>query len=320
MQTDAVPQQVQEVLASLPTMAALVLAGLAVVGFVLWLLGRSIARAACVIGGLVFGGLAGYVVGQLLRDEGAYTLPLVLGLAIAGALVAGLMFRVWMGISTAVVLALAVPAATIVWQGTPIDVTVGTPEADAATTDVERAEPAGDEAAVEEGVTIPGLSIQLPTWDEAKQTVTPDEPEEKPRARQRDQDGEATSTREQVDPLAAVGRVAGLIYERQSTAIAAWWAELSQPARWLLIAGAVAGAGVGLLLGLIAPYGAASVQTALVGAILLFFPLRGLAESYLPGMTGVLPTTPRATVVTLGLITLLGVLVQWALFRKRADR
>lgn len=266
----------QPVLESLPPLAVLVLAVLVVVGAVLWLIGQSLARVACVVSGLVLGGVAGLSVGQMLAEEGAYTLPLVLGGAIAGALLAGLLFRVWMGISGAALLALAVPAASIVWMG----------------------------------VTPPPLQLE-----EMRAQVTDEGAVE--RLVGDDEAGDASS----VDgTVAALMTTARGIYASQAEAARTWWEELGGAARGMLVTAALIGGAAGLLLGLMLPNMAASVESALVGAILMFYPGRELLARLAPDQTGWLPHTPRATLVALGLITLLGVLIQWTLLRRRTDK
>ncbi len=324
----AIPAEAQQVLDSLPPLAAIAMGALAVVGLVLWLLGRSLAKPACAVSGLVLGGLAGYVVGALLSSEGAMTLPLVLGGAIAGGLLAVLLFRIWMGVTAAAILGLAVPAAVIIWQGTPITVHVTRADpTDADRTPVEADRPREKAEAAEAGAAgeaMPPMSIEieLPSWSMPGEDADTAEATRRPRARGDARRGvvDEAAEADEAGPLRAVGRVVQTTYDRQAAAIGAWWEGLGSSARWLLVAAALIGGGVGLVLGLSLPNMAASLQTALAGSLLLFFPLRVLAEGYAPGMAGVLPTSPRATLVTLGLITLLGVLVQWALFQRRADR
>ena len=62
-----------------------------------------------------------------------------------------------------------------------------------------------------------------------------------------------------------------------------WWGGLNGGERTFLGVGAAAGAGVGLVLGLLVPFVAVSIQAAVVGSALLFFAGRGLLLSYAPG-------------------------------------
>ena len=63
-----------------------------------------------------------------------------------------------------------------------------------------------------------------------------------------------------------------------------------------------------------------SIQSAVIGAILLFLAGRQLLLYHLPEQMGWLPATPRGTVLTIGLITAAGLAIQWALFRRQADK
>jgi uncharacterized protein YcfJ len=266
-------QQLDTVVQSLPTVATLALIGLLVLGLILWLMGRKLARPACIISGLVLGGLAGFAIANRLSDQGSYVLPLTLGAAIAGALLAALLFRVWMGLSCAVLLALVAPAASLVWQGsTPI---FDLQPAQVALTEAEASPPSDN------GATAP------PTAESALAAIT-----------QRLRQG----------------------YEAAAEVVRNWWDDLAPATRSLVIGASVIGAIIGLLLGLILPNTAAIFESALVGAMLIFFAGRTLLREHLPEQTAWLPATPRAMLVTLGLITILGLLIQWTLFRKAADK
>ena len=108
-------------------------------------------------------------------------------------------------------------------------------------------------------------------------------------------------------------------WEAQLEAVRTWWTDLPARQKSIVGGGALGGAVVGLLLGLVLPKVAASLQTALAGALLIFGAGRVLAERYTAG-TEYLPGSPRSVILTVGLITVLGVLIQWAIFRKRADQ
>lgn len=307
----------QPVIEALPPLAVAVLAGLVVVGAVLWLLGRKIAPVATGICGLVLGGVAGFVVGERLSEQGAYTLPLVIGGGIAGGLLSAMLFRVWMGVSAAVLFALAAPAAAIVWQGTPppaVDLEVVTEEVRAGIEEAEAEAAEAEKEAAEEAER------------ERRRSA-------KPQASPRGQRGQAEAPAA-AEPAAApsvvdtwlprwvsaLRNVASRVYETQSEAVRGWWDTLGPAGHWLVMIAALLGLVIGLAFGVAAPYWAAMVQTALVGAMLMLLPARELAMQVAPGLEGWLPSTPRPTLLLLGLITAVGVAVQWALFGRSADR
>ena len=109
------------------------------------------------------------------------------------------------------------------------------------------------------------------------------------------------------------------VYDQQAEEVRLWWTEMPTAQKRVLQIGALVGAGCGVVLGLAAPLVAAAIQSALIGAVLVFTAARGLIFSFAPGMAGVLPAEWRGVLLTIGLITLLGLLIQWALRRRDAD-
>ncbi len=109
------------------------------------------------------------------------------------------------------------------------------------------------------------------------------------------------------------------VVEHQHRTISRWWSDLG-PAkqRELAVIGSIAGL-VGLVLGLVMPNLAASVQSAMVGSLLAMFSAGALWRMHWPDHAAILPDSPRPLLVALGLITLSGVLVQWTIWRRKAD-
>ncbi|MFW6059492.1 MAG: hypothetical protein ACODAQ_04890 [Phycisphaeraceae bacterium] len=327
------PQNLQTLAESVLAVALLVVLALGVgLGLAVWLLGWKLARPACVVSGLVLGGLGGFTLGELLRSEGAFTIPLVIGAAIAGGLIAALLFRIWMALSGAALLALAIPAAVLIWQGTPSEVDELEPPAAEQSTDRSRTAPR---------VTPPRESITAPrdergrsmNWDDISEAMR--KRLEAEAARRASGDGEqravdADASEDVADEPAESAQLNAALDEARQAArswysqtkaqLAAWWNDLDGAARRTLFTAAGVGALVGLVLGLIMPYTAAAVQSALVGGLLMLLAGRTLVERAAPDWTGYFPHTPRATLLCLGLITLLGVLLQWTFFHKRADK
>lgn len=275
--------QLNQVIQQLPPvgMVAMVL-GLAV-GLVLWLLGRRLLRAGVVISGLVLGGLAGLLLGESLADEGAYVLPMVIGGGISGALLAWMLFRVWMALSGAVLVALVVPAIMIVWQGVP------TPQLPT-TTDLRdqfqlqmEGPPVLDET----------LEVQEPADDAAQSTVM-----------------------KFFNDVMAVLRQ---LYVNEVEDIGNWWDQQTSATRNTLMAAAGIGAIIGLLLGLLLPDISAAGQSSLVGTLLIVFTGRALLHHFAPDQMQWLYNA-RPLIVAIGLITLLGILLQCTILRKKADR
>lgn len=257
-------EQLQQLQDAAPAAMTVLLAIVFVVGAVLWLSGKRLARPACAVSGLMLGGVGGWALANQLGESGSYILPLMIGAAIVGALLAGFLFRVWMGLSGAVILAVIVPAASLVWQGTTPPTVQITEE------------------------NLPEITVE--TEGEGKGFLT---------------------------QLSDAGRAA---YEEQTELLHTWWDGMGAAGRTLIIVSALIGVFVGLLIGLIQPHFSASVQSALVGSILIFLAGRQLLTHFMPEQTGWLPSTPRGAVLTVGLITVAGLAIQWTLFRKRADK
>ncbi len=87
-----------------------------VLGLILWLMGRKMARPAVALGGLLAGAASATISGQVLA-QGHWLLLLAVVGAISGCLLSLLLFRFWMGVSCALILALAAPLALLAWTG-----------------------------------------------------------------------------------------------------------------------------------------------------------------------------------------------------------
>jgi len=257
---------VREAEAALPAAVLGVFAMMVVIGIVLWLVGGRLARMACVVSGLVMGGVGGWLVGATLADQGAYVLPLVIGGSIIGALLAGLLFRVWIAGVGAVVLATVVPVASLVWQGATVE------------------------------------PVSFDRQAVVDQTLETEEGADPPTLMQR------------------VNRAMNALYGQFEDDASVWWSSLGGGGRTIVYMGALIGAAVGLLLGMVLPNVSAALQTALAGALLVYFGATGLARWQLGEESSLLPDSARGAVVAIGLITVLGTVIQWTLSRRRTDK
>lgn len=98
----------------------ILLLGALLLGTVLWVMGRKMARPGCALTGLVLSGLGVLTVAPSLGG-GELTLVWIIGGSVMGCVLAWLLYRVWMGISTGLLLALAVPAASVIWEGPAVE-------------------------------------------------------------------------------------------------------------------------------------------------------------------------------------------------------
>ena len=298
-------------------------AALAVVtlgGAVLWVAGGRLARAGVAIGGFLAGGLAATTAAAALEPGGGWVIGIGVGGALAGTLLAFLLYRLWVGLLAGALLAAVVPAALLLWgvdpPAAPGD---GPAEPPAAPAEAPLAEAPGSLFGVFEGERAGGESV-----DEAVREAA----------------------RERIEEVGAGVRVAlrgffdtaSAAWKAQLDAARARWSELPVGARRTVIVGAAGGFVVGLLLGLALPNLSAAFQTSLVGACLLTGGSLLLLQRHLglfrgaggggepgsgsglnPGVDPGVGVDPRALLLAVGVVTLIGLLLQWTLARRRAD-
>ncbi|XAL99376.1 hypothetical protein OT109_17570 [Phycisphaeraceae bacterium D3-23] len=284
---------------SFPGVTTGALIGAMVLGLVLWLLGGKLMKAAMVIAGLLLGLYGGLLLSGFASSAG-FVGVLTVGMAIAGALAAALLFRVWMAVSTAMLFAIVVPAAVLVWEGTPSTEIMGRSPADV-TQDLQRRLNTG-EGTIDE---ITRDRVQSMIDEGSIQSLS-------------NADG---ILREQgIEAGKATGEaIKGMVFDNIE-AVCAWWQENTTDAQRNVALGMGVGALGGLLLGGLFPKYTAAIQAALVGAVLLFIPGRELIVDHAPEAVGWLPSSPRGGLLALGLITLLGILVQWTLYFRPVDK
>ncbi len=109
------------------------------------------------------------------------------------------------------------------------------------------------------------------------------------------------------------------LYRQQIQLITTWWQSLGSRGRNIVMVAATVGLVIGMVAGLLRPYLAASFESALLGGGLWLAGGRGLLAVYAPDWTGWLPTGLRAWLVALAVVTALGIIVQWRLWRPRAQ-
>ncbi len=303
-------EQLQQMLEKLGSVGVIAPALALGVGLLLWLLGRKLARPVCAFSGLILGGIGGVILGEALIDQGAIMLAMVIGTAIAGALLAALLFRVWMALTGAVIFGLAASASVLLWQQAPVD-----EKADAPAAKISALVESDTEASEDLTLNIPIDTLVDPIRDGIASAFDSDS----------DEDGEASATvsinKEAAAKigsaiLEALRGMAG--YYRQS--LGDWWAQAGTGVRGgVMITGFIA-AVVGLLIGLIGPYLAASLQSAATGSVLMLFSSFSLLAQLMPEHLNWLPASPRGVLLCLGLITFIGLFLQWTFFADKADK
>ena len=279
-------------------------------GLLLWLLGRRLARPACAFSGLILGGIGGVILGESLVDQGGIMLAIIIGTAIAGALLAALLFRVWMAMTGAVIFGLVASAAVLLWQQAPVD-----EPAETAASDVSpfaNNDPDADDSLK---IDVPIDALTEPIREGITSAIDGATSE----------DGDSTAT-VSIDKEAAAKIGSALLdalrgmagYYRES--LSTWWAEAGTGVRGTVMIVGLIAAGIGLLIGLIGPYFAASIQSAVAGSILMLFSSFSLLAQLMPEHLHWLPASPRGVLICLGLISIIGLVLQWTFFAEKTDK
>lgn len=263
--------------------------GLVLLGVALWFGGRRVARPLGATAGLLVGAGVAYLIAQE-RGQSAVMLAGTIG-ALGGALLAWVLFRIWMGAALAMVLALALPVGGLALQ-----------------------------------------DVAPPPWVCDTQGQSDHESSAAPLL-ERLRDGVTTSESADVAPGASPSeRLKAVLgeqvrdatmswWDRQRTEMNLWWESLATTQRGSAIVLAGLGAVVGVLIGLIWPYTSAAIQSAMIGTVLALAGLSRLTTADGAAAVGdVLPKTPAQMVSLVGLITVVGVALQWTVWRRHADK
>lgn len=289
---------------TLPEVGLLV--ALLVAGVALLMLGRRLVKSVCVASGVVLGIAGACLAVSVWAELEPYQLPAVGAGALIGGVVSALLFRVWVAAAGAVILALTVPLASLAWQGSPLPVRGGG--------ETGETQGAADEASADAGADASPLTTNLTDG------IDIDREEVQRRVEEGVREGVDQARRAAGEVGSEImDSIEGLFTRHRDTA-EAWWDDLGPGGRRNVLIGAAIGAGLGLLLGVSLPYTAASLLSALAGALLVVFAGRTLAMA-LGGDTvqGWVPQGPRPVVLAVGLITLGGVVVQWMLRPRKSD-
>jgi len=292
--TESLEQWFQNADASLPILTETARCLVVGVGVLLWLAGGRLLKAAAIMGGLMLGMILGGLMMGFV-DSAMVAVGFMVGLGLMGALAATLIFRFWVSFAAAIILAIAAPAAVMVWQGTPTQ------------------ELSEDGAKVAEQIEqrYNAGSRRLNAQSRLQVQSLIDQ-------------GDSASL-EQADKILvdegadALADAKGAVF-RNIEDVESWWQTNSTTTHQTLGLAMLIGAGVGFLLGMLLPNYAVAAQSAMVGAVLIVIPGRELLAMYVPDATGLIPTTARGTLITLGLITLVGMALQWTLHLRRVDK
>lgn len=264
------------------------------VGVLLALIGGRLVKTACIVGGLALGMIAGGLTLAFV-DSAMVGVGFMVGLGLLGALGAWLMFRAWVALAAAVMFAVIAPAGVMVWQGTSAQDLTDDNQAGLDQLE-QRYDAASTELNEETRLQVQSLISQGDTESLGKADKLLEE-----------------------QGFGVVENARGIVF-RNIEEMGRWWEDNSTALQRTLGLAMLIGAGVGFLFGLILPSYAVSVQSAIVGAVLIVIPGRELFINHLPQMGDLVPTSPRGTLLAIGLITVLALGLQWTLYLRRVDK
>lgn len=276
------------------------------VGLVLWLLGGKLARPGCALVGLVVGSGAAALL-TINQLDPTYALLIIVGCGIAGCILAYLLFRVWMAISCSLIMGLAAVMICLSLNGgKPPTMTVHIQD------EAKSTKPEVFKNVAKEGIPDDTLDIE-----EEKETQKPAPKEEASSEEDADDALGPDIVRDTAEDL-----LAGVREELgdEWSSYRKWWSDQSASAQRIMGAAAIIATIAGLLIGLIFPYFAASVQSALCGSALMTICGVYLIQWNTASPPIWLPHTPNHFALTISLITVLGLIVQWTLFRRKTDK
>ncbi|MEM6750621.1 MAG: hypothetical protein AAF612_09140 [Planctomycetota bacterium] len=305
------------------------LAGLAVavvVGLWTWVFGARLVKSTMVVCGLALGAVAGAAAGSVVAADSSVFLTIMgLGGAVGGLLVSLLLFRLWVGLAAGIVAAAVCPAVVLAWDGPQpedpaaaesAEVAEASPPPSAlASTDARREGP--EASGTPEAPETPegeGASLAQGFVDgDLAEGLVDALPDALPEGLPTDTDAAVAKAQE------AAAQVWDTLLQSNLDVVWTWWDGVTaQTQRGVYLGAAIAGV-IGLGAGLLMPKTVAGLLASAVGGSMVYFAGRELVVRQWPDVASQWPSSPRATVVFLGLITLLGVLVQWATRKRKAD-
>jgi hypothetical protein len=285
-----------------PLSALIPVALIVITGLVLWSAGRSVLRAAFAIVGLMVGGIVGWVIGGSFGGAASPWIGALVG-GILLAVGAALMYRAAVAVSMSCLIGLASPLAVITMA---------------------------ELQAARSGRTLNDGEVHNPIADKVTQwwNGPPGSASSQPQERETtfEEEVRQESIRRATDALQERIREAPQLQEirhhgaRFVDALKEKWQDTPEKMRPTLILAAVSGAIVGLLFGILASSLSASAVTSFGGSLLWLGGLQILALRF--GVPDG-PWFPKSGMLWLGIwliTTLAGVVIQWTVQRKRADK
>lgn len=322
-----------------------------VVGLAMLLLGSRLVRLACGLMGLVLGAAAGVAGAAIVGTDQWVTLGLVVVAGLVGVVVSIVLFRVWASVSAGLVMGITAAVAGG-WLMQPDVVTLGGASSRAAS--IAEGEDDGLGGVLSQGVPdgqearerlneAAGVLLDRATT-EARERFGEATDQVSEAIRDRiggtESDTEATDVAtddglvddEELQATERLGidldaeEVADDLLtalDEMKSAAFAWvgelWGGLDNRSRMVVVgAGAIAG-GVALVFGAVLPTATVTVAAAWLGACVIGLAGGTLLRVVWPGSEAYLPSGAAGQLAVVGLITLVGLGLQWTLGRRKAD-
>ncbi len=319
---------------AVPELGQVALGGLVVIGLVLVFFGRKLAKAGFITSGLVFGGAAGLLIGGTTMTQPMYVLITTAAAAAIGAVLAAVVYKFWIALSTGLAVALATVAVLLVFSEQPLpDAEIAVPQT--ATSDLDALTDFVDDASgLVQDEDRNAMDLLREVWelspgqdqeqDNSETLPARDDTRTTPEWEVTHGSESGEAARElAVGTTQRIVNVLQALYKDQTDQLTQWWEDRGDAGRQTIMIAALAGAAVGVVIGLLMSNLAAAFQSALAGSILVVMPGRYLLTQWLPELADQLPSTPRWVLIAMGLITAAGVVVQnrdWKKKPKRVDK
>ncbi len=313
--------EIFETLRDLPLLGLVPLLLLMVVGLLLWAVGFKILRAGFAAAGLLLGGVVGWILGDAFQlGVPAWGAALFLGLLFAA--MGALTYRLAVAGALAIVFGFGAPLAVIAVHelqgGEVVDAATGPQNGPPAETDPDdpTGDPAGDPAGVEDRIDVwiqdwfeKQVRDRLPAGTEIDPAKL-DQEEVRSLAEQFNLTEEFEQHIEQFRNFA----------RRLIDGVQQSWARTPERIRPFLLAAAVLGALLGILVGAAVPKLSTTVVTSFTGSLIWLASLRVILERIVPGGADWLPESGRSWLAIWAVAAVIGLFVQWTIQRRRADK
>lgn len=310
-------EDLSQTMSEIPWPGLVPVALLLFVGLVLWVAGRRVLRTSFAAAGLVAGGSLGWMAADL--DVLARINPPAWALAVAGAFLlaifAALLYRLVLAASIAVLLGTLCPLT--LWAAVELDGIRINPSDDGMTQSPLYASQLqdADEGAVTDLDGLVEWVLALPGGRAETAQDTEDAPDATEAAEPAGEAGDETTERSWSEWREWWQHITLVARELPGTV----WESSTGPVRWSLLASAAVGTLLGLLLGAAAPVFSAAVVTSLGGSIMLLGSAWTLATSVVP-QGWWMPGTPTQWLIWWLAFSIIGLVVQWTLRARRADK